>query len=945
MNAPPEAAGPEAARRRRGLTWVAWVPPVLLVLVLLAPALVGARLFAAGDLIEQRAPWAETTTVEHVTNACVSDTIDAVLPHALSFRDRVADGDAAPLWESSASAGTILGAAPLQGVVSPIFLATLPLPDAVFTAWMKLLEIGVVLLGTVLWARRLDLSTAAGVVGGFLYATSGFLVMWTGWPQTRTAAFFPLAFWAVERIVQDRTLRSALPLPFVVAALVLGGFPAIVVHTIYLAVAYGVVRLVVLNRTHRTRDGGDDAAPAPWRRWGRAPALAAAGGLAGLALVAFQVVPWAQQLAESVDHERRADAWRVTLGWEEALTTLYPQALGSCATGAERWGTRIPIEGISFVGAGAFLLCLAAFAMPPAAARLRGVRTFLLVAAGLTLAMTFVGGGLNYVVQLLPGMGGSGLQRSRAVGGLMLAMLAAVGFDALARGPRPGPRRRRWALAALLAGVAVLAAAAVLVRVVAPGHAEWAQARPSVVLGLAAGLLLALVWAVVLLRPRLGRVVAAVAVPLIVAAEGIAFTGAWWPRADPATLYRPTSTDAFLQAHLGHDRFVGVHGAYWTSAAQVPGLRSLSGHTFTPEAWRSLLLEADPAMFTSATSHSLASPQALSSPVLDRFATRYAVMDTHVIPPGSFWGDGEQGTGTVTLGGTDGIGAGGTAARTVPAGTPLRAALVELVEPLGDVPEAGEPGRLVVEAVDADGEVLATGSRRLRDGEDGLMSVALAGEDLPAGAGPVTVRVHTEGGPGLRVRAAGDADAQRGEAWVGVVVAEDGDDLTLVETADALVLERENALPRFRWASAAAECVSAASCARRMATLPADTVLLEDAGEVAFGGADADVEVLLDDDDLQRVRVDAEGPGMLVVADGVHTGWVARVDGAEVPLHTADHAMRGVAVPAGEHVVELSYEPTGWRVLPWVAAATAVGLLGVWGRLATRGRAAREPRG
>lgn len=905
--------------RHRRLRALAWLPVLALVLGLLGPSLVGLRLFAAGDLIERQAPWAEGSTVEHVTNTCVSDTIDSALPNALSFRERVAGGDLAPLWESGTSAGTILGAAPFQGVVSPLFLATLPLPDVLVPAWVKLLEVGVILLGTVLWARRLGLSSAAGAVGGFLYATSGFLVMWTGWPQTRTAAFFPLAFWAVERIVQDRTLRSALPLPFIVAALVLGGFPAIVVHTVYLAIAYGIVRLIVLNRAREDGDAG-------WRAWGRAPALALGGGAVGAALVGFQLVPWVQQLNETVDLARRAGAWRATVDWPHALTTVFPQALGSCAEGAERWGRYIPVEGVSFVGAGAVVLCLAALVMPPAAERLRAVRTFLLVAALLTLALSFVGGGLNYLVQLLPGMGGSGLQRTRAVGGLMLAMLAAVGFDALLRGPRPGPRRRRWAFVALGAGVLVLVVAAVLVHAVAPGAEEWAQARPSVVLGLAAGVGVAAVWAAVLVRPRPAQLVAAVAVPVVLAVEGLAFAGAWWPRADPDTLYRETSTDVFLAEHLGHDRFVGVHGAYWGSAPQVPGLRSLSGHTFTPPEWRGLLLAADPAMFASATSHSLASPRAITSPVLDRLATRYAVMDTHVPPPGTFWGLGEQGRGHVTLASGPG---GATAERRVPEGTPLRAALVELGEQLGDVPESGETGGLVVEVVDDDGAVLATGSRRLRDGESGRVSVALAGEELPADTGPLTVRMHAVGGQELLVRAAGDADAQLGEAWLGVVVGGE-DDLTLVETTDALVLEREGALPRFRWTSTAAWCDGAERCATRMGVLPASTVLLADPDGVRFDGRDAEVEVLRDDDDLQRVRVDADGAGMLVVADGIHSGWVARVDGEEVPIHAADHAVRGVAVPAGEHVVELSYEPDGWRVLPWVAAATAVGLLLAW---------------
>src|SRR5690606_22203583 len=141
-----------------------------------------------------------------------------------------------------------------------------------------------------------------------------------------------------------------------------------------------------------------------------------------------------------------------------------------------------------------------------------------------------------------------------------------------------------------------------------------------------------------------------------------------------------------------------------------------------------------------------------------------------------------------------------------------------------------------------------------------------------------------------------------------------------------------------------ATCETAAACAELMGQVPASTVLLADDAAVPFAGADAEVEVLLDDDDLQRVRVAAGGAGMLVVADGVHSGWVARVDGVEVPIHLADHAMRGIAVPEGEHVVELSYEPVGWGVLPWVALGTGSGLLGLWLWLARRDRRAERAR-
>ena len=63
--------------------------------------------------------------------------------------------------------------------------------------------------------------------------------MWTNWPQSRTTAFFPLVLWAVERVpFEDRTWRSVVPLPFALGALVLGGFPALVVYLAYVVVLW-----------------------------------------------------------------------------------------------------------------------------------------------------------------------------------------------------------------------------------------------------------------------------------------------------------------------------------------------------------------------------------------------------------------------------------------------------------------------------------------------------------------------------------------------------------------------------------------------------------------------------------------------------------------------------------------------------------------------------------
>jgi uncharacterized membrane protein YfhO len=71
----------------------------------------------------------------------------------------------------------------------------------------------------------------------------------------------------------------------------------------------------------------------------------------------------------------------------------------------------------------------------------------------------------------------------------------------------------------------------------------------------------------------------------------------------------------------------------------------------------------------------------------------------------------------------------------------------------------------------------------------------------------------------------------------------------------------------------------------------------------------------------------ATAPGLLVVSEVYAAGWVASVDGAPVPILPTDHALRGIPLPAGEHTVELFYEPPALRLGLLVSAITWAGLL------------------
>ncbi len=79
-----------------------------------------------------------------------------------------------------------------------------------------------------------------------------------------------------------------------------------------------------------------------------------------------------------------------------------------------------------------------------------------------------------------------------------------------------------------------------------------------------------------------------------------------------------------------------------------------------------------------------------------------------------------------------------------------------------------------------------------------------------------------------------------------------------------------------------------------------------------------------------RVRIAARlnRSGYVVLVDAYDPHWRVTVDGRAAPLLRANVAFRAVAVPAGTHVVEMTYRPRSLRLgLTVSAAALALGLV------------------
>jgi hypothetical protein len=77
------------------------------------------------------------------------------------------------------------------------------------------------------------------------------------------------------------------------------------------------------------------------------------------------------------------------------------------------------------------------------------------------------------------------------------------------------------------------------------------------------------------------------------------------------------------------------------------------------------------------------------------------------------------------------------------------------------------------------------------------------------------------------------------------------------------------------------------------------------------------------------LEVKMETPGLVVLADLWDNGWHATLNGAPVPILRANHALRGVVVPAGNATLEFRYAPRSLAMGLKLAGA-ALGVLAIW---------------
>ncbi|GAA4449689.1 YfhO family protein [Phytohabitans houttuyneae] len=850
----------------------------------------------------------------------LGDTVDGAIPTAGLFGDAVRDGEY-PSWNPYVMGGTPLAGTTNPGLASPVALPFWFLPAWLAPAFVKLLEILVAVGGAYLFLRLLRLGRAAALVGGLAYATSAFMVVWTNWPQSRVAAFIPALFWALERVVRHRRVRELALVALVVAALLLGGFPAITGYALFTGAFYLVVRALAEN-------------PGAPRRIAATLSLAAGGVVAGVLLVAAQLVPWASVMSTVLVRGREQTSDQ-HIPFDLLLTTIAPYAFGTTdpANPPNYYHVRIFLEEVSYVGAAVLVLAVAAIALARSGRAVlpRATWPFLVGATLFWGIVVFSGGPLLWLLQKLPYLfSDNSVERARSIFGFLVAMLAAVGFEVLLRRRREATAHARklygvavWAVVAA-GGVAVYLAGRQFAydanrdRVSMRGGHYVGQLNEEVLQGLAfVGVAVAcamLLW----WGPRrvTFRVAVAALIPMLIAVQALIWVRPYYPRTERETFYPVTGVHTYLAGHLGHERWFGSNNALFGGIHMQHKLRALHGHSFVDERFGELLeampgrqFSPPPKPATYLRTEPLEGGNPPTSPILDRVSVTHYVTPPQLVPYGTQRVDAGDG-GEVRLQ------PGQAVSVAVPGGGPLRAIAVTPVTP--GIRQTRRT-RIGIVVKDAAGTVVAEAERYDRGIAAGKpFFIPVAGEGA---RGPLTAEITLRDGPAMAV--AGRA----GKPALSVVAPAD-DGLRLVYADKAVIYERTRAMPRVRWASHATVEPSGERRLERLAagTVAPDEVLLDRDGPAATGQP-AQVRWVQDGFDDMEVAVEAEGAGYLVLADAIQPTWQVTVDGKAADLVRADHGLAAVAVPAGAHTVHFRYAPRGHDLGRWLTVATGALLL------------------
>lgn len=160
----------------------------------------------------------------------------------------------------------------------------------------------------------------------------------------------------------------------------------------------------------------------------------------------------------------------------------------------------------------------------------------------------------------------------------------------------------------------------------------------------------------------------------------------------------------------------------------------------------------------------------------------------------------------------------------------------------------------------------------------------------------------------------------------------------VAEDANVRIYENAKWQPRAWFTTKIQEVPDAAASLRavRAETFSADIPVIETGKNIPAQGDAVFAPVVTNFSKGNQIvlQVNAPQAGYVVLADAYASGWTAQVDGQVQPILPANHALRAVAVSAGDHELRFEYHPRdffwGWWLS--LSSVAVLGLVFYWAR-------------
>ncbi len=254
-----------------------------------------------------------------VKNNLLSDVVSVIYPFKMYAIEVLKNGHF-PLWNPLSFSGSPLFANFQSGILYPLSLLYFILRPSLAWSLQIVAQPLLAVIFTYLFLRNIKFSKIASLLGGIIYAFSGFSIIWLEYNiHGHVAAFVPLFLFLADRFLENN--RWGIGLSLAVGMQILAGYPQVSLYSFFLLGVYFLYRVIEKKKTKEVII--------------KKIFQFSLFLLLGLSLAAVQLIPGFEllRLSQRTVEGLPGGETIAFLPWEHLITFLAPDFFGNPATG------------------------------------------------------------------------------------------------------------------------------------------------------------------------------------------------------------------------------------------------------------------------------------------------------------------------------------------------------------------------------------------------------------------------------------------------------------------------------------------------------------------------------------------------------------------------------------------------------------------------------------